>query len=692
MQFLNPGIFGLLLPLVAVPLLIHLLSRRARRTVPFSSLELLRQSSAQQSRLHRWRHLLLLLVRTAFVLLLLGAFLRPVWLKYGPAVQTDAARNVVLVFDRSLSMEAQSGGNTARSRAVLEAEKIIASLDSGDTVNLVLAGADADTAFLSQSQNHAEARRALNALGPGYGEADFGRANLAVTRTLEGITGAEIYYLSDFQRTNWAKVDFRPLPVSARTYFVNVGEPSIPNRAILKAGFDQSNLREGDLATLKATVGNFSEQPFEGRLTFRLDDQASFEQETTLAPWSTAEVSLPLAISGEGEHRLTVELPDDALEADNFYFLTVPVSRQEEVLVASQSGDATAGGPYFVRTAVNPFRGEAGSFAPRVIPTAQLDAVALSATAKLILTDSGPLTEAQAAALADFVFSGGALIWFLDGPAEAENARAVDKAMGGGKFPLLLGPRREADALNTGTQQIIRGEFRSPFLRLFRGSARQNLALLEIYDYYQASRSGEGKVLLSFADETPAMAEFGHGLGTGIVFNFSPDALSSNFARQRIFPAWLQDILRQLDQGEGPPPASRVDTTLTAEVWPVDLQQGELKDPQGERVSFRREALGGRIAIAWETPRSGFYQLKLADGSKRYFAVNVSSDESDLRLVEPSTLPAFEQKPTVEVQGQAGLREVASGVPLFQYFLLGALALAVLERLIQFLLIRKVRS
>ena len=77
MSFLNPALIWLL-PLAGIPFLIHWLSRRFPKRFLFSSIEDIRRTVAGRSRLFRWRHLLLLLLRTLALLALLGAFLKPV--------------------------------------------------------------------------------------------------------------------------------------------------------------------------------------------------------------------------------------------------------------------------------------------------------------------------------------------------------------------------------------------------------------------------------------------------------------------------------------------------------------------------------------------------------------------------------------------------------------------------------------
>ena len=83
MSFLSPALFAVLIPLAALPLVIHLLNKGFPRHFKFPSIELIKQTMAQRSTLHRWRHWILLLLRTAFLLLLLLAFLQPVFKRFG---------------------------------------------------------------------------------------------------------------------------------------------------------------------------------------------------------------------------------------------------------------------------------------------------------------------------------------------------------------------------------------------------------------------------------------------------------------------------------------------------------------------------------------------------------------------------------------------------------------------------------
>ena len=82
--------------------------------------------------------------------------------------------------------------------------------------------------------------------------------------------------------------------------------------------------------------------------------------------------------------------------------------------------------------------------------------------------------------------------------------------MGPGTMPIKLGDRRVAKTSTAGAQ-IIKGDFKSKYLKLFRGSTRQDLGMLEFYDFYHASSTGAGNVLLTYADETRPWPAWGTG-------------------------------------------------------------------------------------------------------------------------------------------------------------------------------------
>ena len=691
MSFLNASLLAGLAALVGLPLLIHVLNLKFPRLFEFSSVKHIRETVAQRSRVFRWRHLILLALRTLFVLALLFAFLRPLLPRFGSAANATTSRAVVLIFDHSLSMEHKGGGVSSRQRAENEADKILSTLGAEDAVNVILADAAPKTAFVDFSHNLAEVRRIVGAIKPGLGRADFTQANALAARLLaKSEARTEIYYLTDFQRKNWANVDFTMLPPSVRMFFVDVAPPVRDNRAILAATINQSQILAGDTVTLEIEVGNFRDQAMQEPVKVVLDARSTFEKDIVVAPWSTAKITLPIPPGAPGLHQCEVSLAPDDLAADDRFFLTIPVMEKEGILIVSDVPDPQKDAVLYLKTALNPYENLAGSLLPKHVGAAGLTPTEFAGVKKVFVSRCGKLNDASAKLIADFLFHGGGVVWFLDGDNDAANLAMLQGAMATTQLPLKLGGRRTAKNIGTGAQQIIKGDFKSRYLRLFRGPLRQNLALLEFYDIYDAAPTGGGSVLLTYTDDTPAMASANHGLGTLLLLNFSVSEFSSNLARQRIFPAWMQEIVKNITSEEPLPTSTAIGETVTDEVWKSELKDHPIKRPGGEPLEVKTEALGERIAISFVPEELGFYTHRSTKLLHAY-AVNANPDESDLRPIDRALLPeqlGEKGQQGFFVEGRADFSDLVLGKPIFHWFILAGVALLVIELLVQAFVVR----
>jgi hypothetical protein len=343
---------------------------------------------------------------------------------------------VLIVFDHSVSMEHKGDGPTSRERAIHEAVKLVDSLGPEDTVNVLLMEPNLNQCFVSFSKDTDAAKRFLNQLQPGLGRADVNQANAVAARLFAQTSPRpEIYYLSDFARKKWASVNFTMLPPTVKLFFVDAGPARRDNRAILDARSSQTELLAGDTVPLAVTIGNFAAEPFNGRVTVTLDERFSFDQEVSIAPWSQEKVTVPVSVGGPGVHRCEVRLPADALEYDNHFFLTLAVQEKEEVLIVSDEPDRRKSGAYYLQTALNPFANEAGSLLPRLISSGELSPARLAGVQKIFFTQINRLSSEACNAVAKSVFQGAGLVYFLDGPADADNLAVLEKITGPGTVP-----------------------------------------------------------------------------------------------------------------------------------------------------------------------------------------------------------------------------------------------------------------
>jgi len=185
------------------------------------------------------------------------------------------------------------------------------------------------------------------------------------------------------------------------------------------------------------------------------------------------------------------------------------------------------------------------------------------------------------------------------------------------------------------------------------------------------------------------MASLHYGLGTMLLLNFSAAEFSSNLARQRLFPAWMQDLVKAVSSDEPPPAAYTIDETLHTEIWRSETRN-DFINPSGEPVIVQRELAGERCRVTFTPDQLGFYTL----GSPKLlyaFGVNTSPDEADLRPIDKDVLPRdlAARHEAHFVGGAEDFEELAKGKPLFHWFILGAVAFLLLESGLQLLLGKK---
>ncbi len=688
MQFLNAPLLWYLLPLVGIPLLIHWLSRRYPKKFFFSSIDDIRRTLAGRSRLFRWRHWLMLLLRTLALTALLLAFLKPV---IAPRVTKDGTkRNVLMLVDHSLSMAYAENGRTAASRARVEVKRLLDSLGADERFNVIRVDHAPVAAFTSFSSHAAAALKFLDDSPPPLTGADFRSANLLAAELAKEIKGPlDVYYFSDFQRRDWADVNFDSLPSGARLFFVSAtDDPQRPNRSIVSLDLGQGAVIAGGEVEVKTRVANHSPQAWSGKIEAGFGPGHLREREASLAPWSEGDFTLVVPVPAGGLLQLTASLPHDNLPVDDQRHLVVQVREREEVvLLTGNDEDKAAPAPsLFLATAVDPFGGDKGVYRPKHLEPATLNPAALAASTRLIASRLPLLDDSQAGTLATFLRGGGGMILFLDGNADAANLEKLAN-LSGEALPIRLTEKLDADHLAGGAMRMASGDFHSRFLKLFDGARRQNLAQLEFYDLYHAAATGSGKILLTYADGTPALTESAIGLGTLLICNFSVAEASSNLARQRLFPAWIHEmLLRMSNSGSAAMEPFLIGDSVSGETWAAEATGRELLDPKGAAAHARADASGERMRIGFTAQRPGFYHLP-GEGKRELlaFAVNTDPEQSDLRTMEPAVLPdraGTSHSDASFVGVTADYNLLLRGRPVFHWFLLGALAILFIEGLL----------
>lgn len=306
----------------AIPMLLHLLGRRLPPTVVFPAVLYLTATEREHSRRLRLRNLLLLLLRTAFIVFLVLAAARPV-LRFGSG-GSHAPSALALVIDNSLSSGAVVEGRVSLDTMIELARGVLAQANSGDMVWLVLSDG------IPRRQTRAEAIQTLESLTPTSVRMDIGAAVRAASRavTSASLPGAGVVVLSDLQATALSRGE----PVSTRV--LAWAPPALEENRWLDSVFAEPAIWTGE--TNPGIVVSLGGSGSAGQVRLRVADRdiaravASPGERVVL--WGTGAV-VPLQ---SGWSIATVEVDPDELRADDSRVLAL--FHAEPAAVAVQPG------------------------------------------------------------------------------------------------------------------------------------------------------------------------------------------------------------------------------------------------------------------------------------------------------------------------------------------------------------------
>jgi hypothetical protein len=392
-SFLN-GAFLAALAAAALPVLIHLLSRRQAREVPFAQLRFLDEITRRKVRRMRLRQWLLLALRTLAIAFLALTLSRPVW--HGPGgARHRGSSTVAILIDDSFSMETRldpqallpvggEGGSADRpqrySEARRRAREVTDLLTEGDRAILVFAGSPLRVPYESTVRDAALLTEELTRAGTRPVRADLAGALERVQPLLAGAKtiNREVFVISDFQknqaeemlhelgaRTQTGKPagearvggasgagkgdvgagdstrasDGRPqlpIPQGTRVYRVPLAAEATPNVAITGASYEANPDAAGGRLTVRmqnhgdAAVSELPVQALEGDERGRLLADGF----VSLEPQAYGQTVLTLTET-PAAGRLAVRAAGDALARDDLRYVSTAAASRVRVLVVT---------------------------------------------------------------------------------------------------------------------------------------------------------------------------------------------------------------------------------------------------------------------------------------------------------------------------------------------------------------------
>lgn len=677
---------------LGIPVVIHLLLKRKTERVRFSTIRFFEPQDLQSSSRRKLRNLLLLSLRLLILALLVLAFARPFLPTGSASPGSRRPKQVVVVLDESLSLQAVDDGAPRWAPAVQAARDALKPLQAGDRAALV--SCEGKARVISGLAPAEAVIGQLEIRKPSWGAADLSEGLREAVRLLaagDPRASSSVVVVSDFQRSGTGALSAVPVPDSIDVQLRPVGDLASPNLAVAELSLT------GDAgAPTGALVVHHGDREISALKTqFWVDGKLRSEVVRLLKPGSSTNVALSLPGLPPGWHDLEYRIhPSDALSGDDSRFETVFIADPIPVLLVEgrPRGRSFEAQTFFAAAALDPAFGTTnaglGGFELTTVTPAEVASALVPVAGKrspevVLLPGLRSLPADASRALVRFANAGGGVLMFVSDDVTANGFNA-DHA---GLLPVAL---RALESAPPESPWRL-GEFdpASPGFAPFRPANSGNLALPQFLRRFTVVPSEKSVVSARFEDGVPLLVGGEVGRGRVLLVNSSADTTWNDWPKHKTFVPWLRHAVQHLARK---PDAGwvRAGTTLeSGREEPLDIGAGAVN------AQLRLVGPEGRGVPATADPRGhldpgplspGIWSVRTSEGREvTRFAVNAASSEADLAAVRPDEFQAQLRREPAVLNAGVGAA-LFGGSPGRQEFwrplLLAALALLVLETLL----------
>lgn len=619
LAFLAPAFLAGLLAL-GIPLVLHLIQRERKESVPFPSLMFLQRVPHKSVRRRRIRDWPLLVLRCLAIALVVSAFARPFLNRQGAIGPAAApAREVVVLLDRSYSMG--YGDRWARARAA--ARQAVDALRPADRATLVLFDAEA-TAAVQGSADRARLRAALDAAAVGAGATRYAPALKLAQSVLEGsrLPRKEVVLVSDFQRRGWDGDPTVRLPAGTRVTPVDIGSAAVSDLSVAAVELRRESVAGRERVMVRARIATRGAAAARALpVTLELDGRPVQDVTATAPANGVTTVAFRPVTLEDRPVRGTVRLPADALRADDAFHFVLSPAQGIGVLVVEGAGARPDASLYLRRalavTDAAPYRVDVAP--PRALATSNLSAYRV-----VVLNDAAFPAGEAGRRLRAFVEAGGGLVVAL-----GDRSADAGWALAEGAAPLR--DRTE------GAGAIGAVEYGHPVFEVFRAAHSGDFGTARFFRYRQLTPPAGVRVLARLDDGSPLLVERPVGKGRALVWASTLDTYWNDLPLRPVYLPFVHRLVRYASGVHEPAPWATVGQTLDAAS--LDRTAADagavVLTPSGRRVDLKATAPVLRLDEA------GFYDVRRAADPLRAghpAAANVDPAEADPARLDPAEL------------------------------------------------------
>ncbi|MFC1724627.1 BatA domain-containing protein [candidate division KSB1 bacterium] len=625
MSFLNPGILYLLL-LGAIPPIIHLISRRKKDVLKFSSIRFLKELEDSRIKKLKIKQILLLILRTLIIIFLVLGFSRPtIKGSLSSVVGQEKATSGLIFIDNSLSTNTYLKGKKVFDHLKESARTILPLINKFDDFYLAYIDNFDNKIKIESLKNEEYNFFLLNRIkNTSYkGNLNEILTNAAGFLFSQNNPNKEIFVLTDLQKSEFENIEQKDFE-NFQIFFI-YPEENINNSGILSAEIDNIMFEPGKEVGILTRTGSFNNNSNgEILLSLFINGKRTAQRNLKVDPGKISEEEFKINIDNSGYIKGYFELEDDALEEDNRRYFSIKIPDKIKVLVINEDEQ----NPYLdaVLDANNIFE-------TVHIRGMELVSTDLSKYDLIILDELSYTTNLSYTKIRNYLENRGNLLIIAGLNTNKDNFNnSIGNMLGLPKMAGQLNLNRESGEFVT----FSKINFSHP---VFKGLIEErDFTYPKLYSIPYFADVNIGENIISLSNNALFLHETKYSDSRILLLCSGINKTDSDFAFTGIFAPLIYRIV--LYTGIN---STGIETDkITGEELNLSFKTPNsniaVKYPSGESVVMAPKTLNEKFFVNFNPSETGFYQLYAGNKIEREFYVNYNEQESNLEKADPERI------------------------------------------------------
>ena len=628
MNFLNPLIlYGLIA--AGLPLLIHFISRRRVKDVPFPSVEFLERIKVTRMRRLKLKQIIILLLRTLIVALIVLAFARPA-LK--SVFRGNSTTTAVIILDDSASMRYIFNGEMIFKKALRNAKDIAGTMSEKDDLALIVTGKSTrdGSSLIKLKKNTID--KELSGLEPSWTHRDVSDSFKKAAEYLrEKKTGnKEVYYITDNASSSFPDsigVDDK----YARFYAVIVSPEDRENNALTAGNISGSFLSAG--RSFPINVEGISDSGANSVSVELMVNDERKDLKTVPVNGQNINSSFTYTPDTSGLFSVCLSLDDNGfLPGEKYRFVMDIPSRKNILIVGEKESDF-----YYLRKAltgtVDNSLFNVTESRPFAVTEGKIDS-----TDVVILSNVSALQEKTAKELVNAVIQNGMGLIFLP-PVNMENSISSNMILRDVFNAVYKSTLGDGGTLKTGVP-IDFTDKTSPVAEKI--SQNGNYENPRVFNFHRFEYGENIRIGAKLADGSLAFGMTECGKGSAVLFSFNLNIENTDFPLTGVFSPLMIDLVSRVSGRDSSP--SGFETGGDVKLYLKKASSGKpviIKDPDGGSKNYETKFDDkGEYIFIESVDKPGFYSVLSGGEESQRFAVNIPLNE---KIFEPADTKKIEK-------------------------------------------------